>query len=40
MPKPFPLEFRFNVIAVARWSEASIAQVAGDFGISETCLIR
>jgi transposase len=28
------------VIAVARKSEASVAQVAKDFGISETCLTR
>ena len=40
MPKPFPAEFRRDVIAVARKSEASIAQVAKDFGISESCLQR
>ena len=40
MPKPFPKEFRADVIAVARKSEASVAQVAKDFGISETCLQR
>ena len=28
------------MIAVARRSEASVAQVAKDFGISETCLQR
>ena len=40
MPKPFPAEFRRDVIAVARRSEASVAQVARDFGISESCLQR
>ena len=40
MPKPFPAEFRRDVIAVARKSEASIAQVARDFGVSESCLQR
>ena len=40
MPKPYPAEFRRDVIAVARESEASVAQVAKDFGISETCLQR
>ena len=40
MPKPFPPEFRRDVIAVARKGEASISQVARDFGISESCLQR
>ncbi len=40
MPKPFPAEFRRDVIAVARKREASVAQVARDFGISESCLAR
>ncbi len=40
MPKPFPLEFRRDVVAVARKGEAPIAQVAKDFGISESCLHR
>jgi transposase len=40
VPKPFPLEFRRDVIAVARKGEASISQVARDFGISESCLQR
>ena len=30
MPKPFPAEFRRDVIAVARKGEASVAQVARD----------
>jgi len=40
VPKPYPAEFRRDVIAVARKSEASVAQVAKDFGISETRLTR
>ena len=40
MPKAFPKEFRDDVIAVARRAEASVAQVAKDFGISESCLHR
>ena len=40
MPKPFPAEFRRDVIAVARKGEASVAQIARDFGISESCLVR
>jgi transposase len=40
VPKPFPAEFRRDVIAVARKGEASVAQVARDFGISESCRPR
>jgi len=40
VPKPFPPEFRRDVIAVARKGEASISQVARYFGISESCLQR
>jgi transposase len=40
LPKPFPKEFRRDVIAVARQGEQSIAQVARSFGISESCLSR
>ncbi len=40
MPKPFPPEFRRDVVAVARKSDASMAQIARDFGISESCLQR
>jgi transposase len=40
MPKPFPAEFRRDVVAVARRGEAPIAQIAKDFGISESCLHR
>ena len=38
MPKPFPLEFRRDVVAVARKGEAPLSQIAKDFGISESCL--
>ncbi|MEU7811756.1 transposase [Pseudonocardia sp. NPDC049154] len=40
MPKPFPMEFRRDVIAVARQGGQSIAAVARNFGISESCLSR
>ncbi len=38
MPKPFPAEFRRDVVAVARKHEAPISQIAKDFGISEATL--
>ena len=38
MPKPFPEEFRRDVVAVARKREAPLTQIAKDFGISEACL--
>lgn len=38
MPKPYPKEFRDDVVAVARRQEAPLKQVAKDFGISESCL--
>lgn len=38
MPRPHPKEFRDDVVAVARKGEAPIAEIAKDFGISETCL--
>ena len=40
MPKAFPLEFRRDVVAVARRGEAPLCQVAKGFGISESCLHR
>jgi transposase len=40
VPKPFPPEFRRDVIAVARQGDQSIAQVARSFGVSESCLSR
>ena len=38
MPKPYPREFRDDVVAVARKGEAPLARSAIDFGISETRL--
>jgi len=38
MPKPYPQEFRDDVVAVARKGEAPLTQIAKDFGISEGCL--
>ena len=40
MPKPYPKEFRDDVVRVARAREPgqTIKQVATDFGISESCL--
>lgn len=40
MPKAFPEEFRRDVVAVARKREATLTQIAKDFGISEACLHR
>ena len=41
MPKPFPEEFRRDVVAVALRKDAPLSQVvARDFGISESCLHR
>src|SRR5690606_30400609 len=38
VPRPHPKEFRDDVVAVARRGEAPLAQIAKDFGISESCL--
>jgi transposase len=40
MPKPYPREFREDVIGVARNREPDVLlkDVAADFGISESCL--
>lgn len=42
MPKPYPQEFRDDVVRVARARDGSttLKQIAKDFGISETCLIN
>ena len=40
MPKAFPIEFRRDVVAVARSTDTPMSQVARDFGISESCLQR
>ena len=38
MAKPYPKEFRDDVVAVARKGQASLSQIAKDFGISEGSL--
>ena len=38
MPKPYPQEFRDDVVAVARKGQAPLTQIAKDFGISEGAL--
>jgi transposase len=40
MPKPYPKEFRQNVVEVARAREVgtTLKEIAKDFGISESCL--
>ena len=42
MPRPYPREFREDVIRVARSREPDVRlkDVASDFGISESCLIN
>ncbi len=40
MPKQFPAEFHRDVVHVARHGDTAVAQVARDFGISETALSR
>jgi putative transposase len=40
MPTPYPIEFRRDVIAVARQGGQSREQVARSFGISASCLAR
>lgn len=41
MPKAFPEEFRRDVVAVARRrGKTPLAQIAHDFGVSESCLAR
>ena len=40
MPKPYPKEFRDDVVAVARRRShgTTLKQIAVDFGISDSCL--
>ena len=40
MPKSYPREFRDDVVAIALKREYSFAQIAKDFGISESCVQR
>jgi transposase len=38
VPRPYPQEFREDVVRVARQGDAPIKQVAADFGIAVSCL--
>ena len=38
--KPYPEEFRRDVVAAARQGGQSRAKIASSFGISESCLNR
>lgn len=38
MPRPYPEEFRRDVVAVARKGEIPLTQIAKDFGISQSCV--
>ena len=38
MPRPYPKEFRDDVVAVARRHEAPVSQIAKDFGIPDASL--
>ena len=40
MAKPYPKEFRDDVVAVARRGLAPLSQIAKDFGISEASLFN
>jgi transposase len=40
VPTAYPDEFRRDVVNAARASDASMASIARDFGISESCLAR
>jgi transposase len=40
MPKKFPPEFKRDVVAVARRSDLSVAEVAVDFGVAEETVRR
>jgi transposase len=42
VPRPYPREFREDVIRVARGREPgqTVKQIAADFGISESCLVN
>jgi len=40
VPTAYPAEFRRDVVNAARASDASMASIARDFGISESCLAR
>ena len=38
MPRPHPPEFRQRALELARLREKRVSQIAGDLGISDSCL--
>jgi transposase len=40
MPKKFPVEFKRDVVRVARRGDLTVAEVAHDFGVSEESVRR
>jgi transposase-like protein len=38
MPRPYPKEFREDVVRVARQGDAPISQIARDFGVSDATI--
>ncbi len=38
MPRPHPPEFRRRAVDLARMHEKPVAEIAGDLGISDSCL--
>ena len=38
MPRPHPREFRLRAVELGRSREKPVAELAGDLGISESCL--
>jgi transposase len=38
MPRPHPPEFRQRAVELARLREKPVAEIAGDLGISDSCL--
>jgi transposase len=40
MPKRYPIEFKQDVVAVARRGELTVAEVAMDFGVAEESVRR
>lgn len=38
MPRPYPREFREGAVVLARQGERSVAEIAKELGIAESCL--
>lgn len=38
MPRPDPLEFRQRAVELARLRDKPVSEIAGDFGIIDSCL--